>query len=292
MKFVKQIFLLSLNFLFFYCWADQNPLYLFAHGLAATGNQVHLLYTKNHEVNGETHCHHHWLIDNEKYEVLSFNFPDALNDKGGLNFHRHLVNLGQELDLAAFHETYTNISSERDVVLLGLSRGAVTIINYAAHHDLPNVKAIILESPFETLLSIIKGILKRSYLPFNQYTGGIVLYLFTRYFPATDVNGICARTSIEFFPLDIPVLLIHSKKDKVVPIESSRKLYKALVERGHADVYLLELEHGSHGKLMKGASAQTYQDVVHAFYKKYNLPYNAQFAERGTPILENECRHH
>jgi hypothetical protein len=85
--------------------------------------------------------------------------------------------------------------------------------------------------------------------------------------------------------LHLPILFVHSHKDKVVPIKSSQRLYLLLKMLGHEHVYLLELNAGLHGKLIIGPEAETYQNVVHAFYKKYNLAYNEHFALKGESFL-------
>jgi pimeloyl-ACP methyl ester carboxylesterase len=269
-----------LSFIPFEVFASK-PVYLFAHGLAATKKQVDILYNRFREESTDALIYNkHWLIDNERFAVHAFNFDDALNDNGGMNFKRHKVNLGQSADLAAFDAAYKDIPHDQDVVLFGLSRGAETILNYGPHLG-SNVKAIILESPFDTLLSIVKSIARRMYLPYNRHTRPFFLSAMKYWFPALDMKGIVPIKSVEFFPLDIPILFVHSAQDSVVSINSSRRLYGALRSRGHNNVYLLELPEGSHGKIIRGACAQTYCSVVHAFFKKYNLPHDEQRAVDG-----------
>lgn len=258
-----------------------KPVYLFAHGLAATKKQVDILYNRFRDQSADALIYNkHWLIDNEQFLVHAFNFDDALNDNGGINFKRHHVNLGQEADLASFDTAYKAIPADQDVVLLGLSRGAATILNYGPRLG-SNVKAIVLESPFDTLLSIIKSIARRIYFPYNRHTRPFLLSAMNYWFPALDMEGIVPIQSVEFFPLDIPILFVHSAQDSVVSINSSRRLYAALRSRGHTNVYLLELPEGSHGKIIRGTCAQTYCNVVHAFFKKYNLPHDEQRAAHG-----------
>jgi hypothetical protein len=143
----------------------------------------------------------------------------------------------------------------------------------------------VLESPFDNLKSVIKHLLKRFHMYWMPFSKEIGIKIAQTHFPSLDMDGIFPENSVNSIPKHIPILIVHSKKDKVIPINSSRKLYVALRESEHHHVHLLELDRGTHGKLMIGPDAQIYQDVVHAFYKKYSLPYHEEFACRGEPLL-------
>jgi len=74
-------------------------------------------------------------------------------------------------------------------------------------------------------------------------------------------------------------------EDNVVPCSSSINVYKKLIKSGHPQVSLLILDHGQHAKILSGKDGYKYQAVVHAFYKKHNLPYDASIAEIGESFL-------
>ena len=141
----------------------------------------------------------------------------------------------------------------------------------------------------EELESIVKHLLKRfgiGWVPFSERIG---LKIAQSQFPELKINGIFPHKTASAIPLGMPILIVHSKKDKVVPIKCSRRLYIQLRQTGHYNVYFLELSEGLHGKLMSGSDASTYQNVVHAFYKRYNLPHEPFFAQQGEPLL-NACQ--
>jgi hypothetical protein len=76
--------------------------------------------------------------------------------------------------------------------------------------------------------------------------------------------------------------------DDVVPAECTKRLVAALVNAGHKEVYLLTLKESSHSQYMmhNGEDAQTYQNFIHALYKKYGLPHRADYAEQGYALVE------
>jgi dipeptidyl aminopeptidase/acylaminoacyl peptidase len=92
-------------------------------------------------------------------------------------------------------------------------------------------------------------------------------------------------------PKNTPIFFIHSKEDNQIPIDGSRNIYNTLVKLGYKYVHLYELEHGEHDQYATGSSQEDYRDALHAFYKKYNLPYHAEYAEQGKKkFLETQHR--
>lgn len=82
---------------------------------------------------------------------------------------------------------------------------------------------------------------------------------------------------------DIPLLLVTSLKDGLVPPQSTIGLYKRLIERDHKRVHLLVLKRSLHPTYMIDdlEDKTMYENVVHAFYKQYNLPHNSKKAALG-----------
>ncbi len=260
--------LLSIIFLFFTAYAySSNIVYIFAHGLGATQKQADLFAAL------------------ASGPIISFDFPDA---KGTDQYDSNLVNLGQKIDMEALHGAYQRAMMQfpgYDVVFIGLSRGSATILNYMAHYKPKNVKALILESPFDTLVNLVEHLMNRFHLGFLPTSVGIKIAQF--HFKAVDPLGIFPAESINEIAHDIPIIFIHAQNDQVVPIKSSRNLYCQLVKNGHGDVYLCEFADGLHGKLMIGTYVQEYINGVHAWLKKYHLPHNEQAAQQGNSLLSN-----
>ncbi len=202
-----------------------------------------------------------------------FYFPDAKNEG---TYNKKEVNLAQEKDMERLHYAYQETVKQlpnHNLVMAGISRGAATTLNYVALYQ-PNVKAIVVESPFDTLSSVVKHLLTRyhvSWVPFSKRIGYKVC---ASQFPLVNPQGVFPINVVEKIPTDMPIMLIHSKKDRTVPINSSRRLYIKLKETGHENIYLVELQSGNHGKLIFGQDADFYNYAVHAFYKKYDLTHN------------------
>lgn len=81
--------------------------------------------------------------------------------------------------------------------------------------------------------------------------------------------------------LEIPILIVCSKEDALIPSTSSIALFDALRKRGHKKAHLLVLDHGAHANILWGPDGHIYRNVVHAFYKLYGAPYNPVWAAQG-----------
>jgi hypothetical protein len=250
-----------------------NTIFLYAHGLGSNQHQARKLYTRFRLDNTENK---HWLIDGP---IALFDFPDATDvpDQSNAAF----VNLGQQLDLERLHFAYEEtLKQDPDctIVLIGLSRGAATVLNYVSLYKPARLKGVIAESPFDSFDSLVKHIQKRLHLTWMPLSIGKSIMSFR--FPILDINGVVPSKTIDWFPADVPLLFVHSREDRVVPVESSRALYHHLVTKGHEHVYYLELEHGAHGKVMWGPDAALYQEAVHGFFKRYAI------ADYETPVTD------
>lgn len=177
--------------------------------------------------------------------------------------------LAQDHDIATLHSVIKS-HHDKNLILFGVSRGASTIINYVALHKPGNIKALILEAPFDDMQSVVHGILKKAYL---HWVPGLTTLsnltcatLFKRY-------STCAIAPIDVaaqLPKHIPILLICSEQDKLVPASSTQRLYHALKDAGHAHVELLTTPTGLHSFIITSESAPLYHDNVQNFLKNLN----------------------
>lgn len=259
--------------------ADQiNTVFLFAHGLASTWQQGIKILSRHRAPD----CPR-WIIDGP---LAVFDFADAKEER---QYYHKEVNLGQEKDLERLHYAYEKTREtlpNHDVILTGISRGAATILNYAALYQPEQVKALVIESPFDTLSAVVKHLLTRYHIGWVPFSKTIGFKVCQKHFPCINFKGVFPLNVVDKIPQEMPVIFIHSKKDRTVPINSSRRLYVRLKETGHEHVYLVELQSGNHGKLIFGQDADFYNYVVHAFYKKYDLTHNPEFARHGQNLLQ------
>ncbi len=109
-------------------------------------------------------------------------------------------------------------------------------------------------------------------------TGKVLLY-------DDHENKQSTMVAFENISKDIPILIICSKEDQLVPLSSSINVYKKLIASGHKHTYIFVTDYGRHAKILRGADGEKYQYVVNAFYKKYNLPYCSTSAAKGEDLL-------
>lgn len=248
-KFLLSLFFISSSF------ANQIVT-VFAHGLGA--NKTTAAFYQSALSN-------HGFIDGN-LEV--FNFQDYKN--------MFTSCLAQDDDI---HTLDNACKKYRHAILVGVSRGAATITNYLGVMQPHNIAAAVVDSPFDMVDTVKDNVSSRAgWIPgvniAMQHIGNTI---FSGYNP----DGMQPITSAPHIPHTIPVLLVCSKKDDLIPHTSSVNLYKAMRNAGHPNVHLLILDHGQHGFTLWGQDGYLYRNVVHAFYKKHNLPHRAAWAQDG-----------
>ena len=256
---------------------SHDIVYLFAHGLGATQHQAQALMPKDNN---------YWILQEP---LAGFDFPDSRPTH--MDYDPKLVNLGQTLDMERLLFAYNRTRAEfpnHKIVLGGISRGAVAALNTAALNPeefAANVSCIIADSPFDSFNNVVKHLLKRFHIGWIPFSRKLAIRYVKKTFPQFDINGIFPINIVHFIPLDMPIMIVCVESDKTIPSKSYCMLYTLLAQTGHQHVYLLKLAAGNHGKLIMGPEGEVYQNAIHAFYKRYNLPHEEQFAKKGEPIL-------
>ncbi len=261
---------------------------VFSHGIADTYKQA-FWYAKSYTHNETKHTNDRYLFS---CPFVTFNYPDAT--EGPLRVRYQETSFGQRNEMKRLHSAYkkaTNWAQQKwndcNIILFGLSRGASNVGIFAGTHELEHVKAIILESPYFNLSEVISNMLQRSglgWIPLS-YGESVAEFIFKRY----NRHGASPATTVDNIPLDMPILIICSKEDQLVPWTSSLNVYKKLIETGHKNTHILILDHGKHAKILSGESGDVYQAVTHAFFKKYNLSYSPSKAMDGEFLL-TQCQ--
>ena len=263
-----------------------QTIYLFSHGLADTHKQA-FAYAKTYKNNGEIHHNNHYFFYRP---FFSFNYPDVTD-----GFHRVNCNetsMAQDNEIARLKSAYEKtIQTMRDrgvthyeMVLFGLSRGASSIINFVGLYNPQHIKALVLESPFDSVATIIDSMMQKFKLDWLPHSYGE--YLMESIFRRYKRDGICPINLVDKINKDMPILIICSKQDQLVPWHSSVSLYRKLCESGYKHVYIYIANHGEHANIISDKDGQTYQDVVHAFYRTYGLPHDPQLAKNGQKRLD------
>ncbi len=260
--------------------SDQKTITLFSHGIADTYKQAYQ-YAKSYKKGGIIHYNERFLFQTP---FVSFNYPDAIDAFYRVNWAE--TSFGQENEIGRLHLAYQWITDNHDncdIILWGLSRGASNIGIYAGRHAHTNVKAIVLESPYYTMTEVIESMMHKFNLAFLPISYGetVTEFIFKKYVR----NGFTPENSIENIAQDMPILIICSQEDVLVPTSSSINVYKKLIKTGHKNSYIFITEKGKHAKILQGPDGEKYQHVVNAFYKKYNLPHCPSSAALGEDLL-------
>lgn len=255
---------------------------LFSHGIADTWKQARKYARSYTKKNGT-------VVKNDRYVIntpyASFNYADVTNKFYRVNYNE--TSFGQKNEIDRLYNTYkkiiTKFKNVCDIVLKGVSRGASNLLIFAGLYQLENVRAMVLESPYYMMAEVIENKMQQmnlTWLPlsYGEFVAESIFKKYTRY-------GHSPANCIENISKELPILIICSKEDSLVPYTSSLNVYKKLIETGHTHVYIFIAEHGRHAFILQGPDGEKYQQVVNAFYKKYNLPYTADDAEKGESLL-------
>ena len=239
------------------------PVIIFAHGFGGDKHQVEAYTNSTNNI-----------FDTNLHNMVTFNFPEVPQEQPNRT-KLDQTTFGQENDINMVHETCSTITktANSDSVLIGfgVSRGASVWINYlGTTKNHANIKGLILESPF----SSANKILENKNLFGEQTDLKTVLTFFPQYKP----NGIQPINSINNVDPNIAILFIASKEDALVPINQTRELYIKRKQKDNKNTYFLELATGIHANVLWGKDGKLYQQVVHAFYHKLNLPCNQKLA--------------
>lgn len=255
--------------------------FVFCHSLNSNAKQAKY-YTRSLP----DESHRPWFILN--HSVVSFDFPDT--DLNPRKSNRNKTTLGQASELRAIDHVVREITAQscknRSGVMVGVSRGAVASINYCALYKPQHIKALILESPFDHIDNAIAQRVQNSYCSWIPGINKVGSAIFPYLYPKHQKKGPQPINIITELPKDLPILLVHSKQDKVTPVACSYRLINILKQAGHQHVYFLEFEQGAHAKLHLSDNAQLYQEVAHAFLAKYGFAHDPELATAGKASLE------
>lgn len=247
---------------------------LFSHGLADTHRHAER-YLKTISYSPLITIEQPWHTI--PFPTFTFDYPDARSGCKKIPKWRK-TSLAQENEIDTLLKVFEKIEiylhnqhgKNYKIVLYGVSRGASALLVFAALYPekMKHVAALILESPFDSIGTIIDEI--RNRFPLNgtishnqaQTITELIFRKYSRSFP-TPIS------LVELVPKNLPILIICSLKDRLVPAYSSQRLGEALRNSGNRHVEIVSLMNGGHGSLLFSDDGILYQDAVEQFYKKY-----------------------
>lgn len=228
---------------------DTKIIYLFVHGLDPRSSAA-IKQARSYLDNN--------VIDGLCY---TFSFNDSLR----------ALNFGQSRDCQILAHAYVQLMEkhpESSVVIVGVSRGASTILNTLSTQkavDFSRVKAVILESPFEHVETLTQHITK-SYVPVLPHSWShSFLHRLIRHCTLYDVLGIHAKESIKELPEHIDVFIAYSQEDATVPPQGTHSIITTLQESGRNVTHWVA-QTGRHSTLSK--QAQFKEEIDH-FLRKH-----------------------
>lgn len=230
------------------------------------------------------------LIQRVFQEKLEFDVKDSDSKYSVVNYSFNLsqANLGQKKDIKALKKTYhkhLNKYPNKNIILYGDSRGAASTFNFIAKYKPANVKAAVLDGIYDNIDHCIKHFLYEDKSP---ETEKCMRSLVSTFVWSYNSKGPFTIDIANIITDDIPLLFVTSLKDGLTPPQGAFNVYAKLKKRGFKNIHLLVLEKALHPAYMidNEKDKQTYESVVHAFYKHYNLPHNIRKAQEGQKAFE------
>ncbi len=260
-------------------WGMENApreTFVFSHGFGSTAKKV------------EAYIDHEILppgTQGPNYQDARLKLEVIRGMGAGLNIWDSC--LGQKPDVEVFDNYVKGLAKGRGI-FFGESRGASLLLNWLGSKspNLDKAEAVICDSPFDSILHVLKHRAAHSYL--YKLVSPKTLEYYLQRVCKYKADGMQPIHSAEHIPLEIPLLLICSREDTKVPAAGVVALYKKLRERGHNKVHLLQLDHGEHAWLMKGS--KEYRPVIHAFRAHYGMSHNPEYAQQGKEHFLNQCQ--
>lgn len=259
---------------------DQKHTVLFLHGLVDDHTQAHEYFKETDELKKRHNTSGNYLHDLSNTNLRSVQF-DYGNGTLAKFLYASRSTLAQSKEIERVNEAYNGIDESNSVLLDGTSNGASVGIGFVAKYN-PRLAGMILQAPYDSVKGVIQENIKNENGKRYAYAG--VQKLFPGHNPSLE----SPIEQIKYIHnKDLPILIVCSKKDWVVPYKSTVRVYKEFVTQGFVNAYILITKAGKHAKILWGPDGKLYQNVVHAFKKKYHIPgYNESFANAGLSLLE------
>lgn len=197
----------------------------------------------------------------------------------GKRINRAKMFMGQSGDIKIAKDICKNHT--QPYILYGFSRGGAVAVSAATINN-QNLKTLVIEAaPYD--ISRIAYVAK-CYLgiPFDHKN--IFSYVFPSYNPLHNLNAYAIK---KIRNKNLPILILHSEPDIAATISEALRYYVHFKHEGFENVYLVRLPEGDHGRVITNPKmGPLYLEVLHSFYKAYNLPYLEKHARLNAQDLK------
>jgi dipeptidyl aminopeptidase/acylaminoacyl peptidase len=143
----------------------------------------------------------------------------------------------------------------KEVGVWGFSMGGAVAL--MAIEKAPEIRAVISESSYASLAQMAFELFR---IPLLNYPMAYLVGLWAKLFLGIDLKQVSPVESVR--ASTIPILLIHSSADAVIPFSHARQLQEALAENANAEFWFNE--EFAHGQL-----GSDYQTRVKSFFHKH-----------------------
>ncbi len=187
------------------------------HGwwLPANGKaKATILFLHGNAENISTHIGSVYWLPAAGYNVFLFDYRGYGKSEGKADID------GIMSDAEAALSTAVNLAGNKPIIVYGQSIGAAIAIYAVAHSsNRSNIKSVIIESSFSSYRDIAREKLAEHWLTWPlQYP--LSWTISDRYKPLTAIKKIAP----------IPLLLVYSNEDKIIPINHGQQLYDAAMQ--------------------------------------------------------------
>lgn len=247
----------------------QETVILVAHGYGGKGVGCKEYYAKYNMFPGCT--------------VTSFDFPDSPRLNNG-KVDDNKTCFAQEQELKVLKENFEEQKAQgHKVLLMGVSRGAMCVMST----NFADTIGIFAESPGASLQDVIDNKCKQFGFGWVPFLGRFVHRWFIRplRFKNYDPTGNKPIEMAKNIPLNMPIFIVYTTNDNLVPASSSVKIAEELVRTGHTEVYLYESNFGYHAHIL--GSDKNYDKVSNAFLKKCGAIDASYDCANGDELLKN-----
>ncbi len=186
---------------------------------------------------------------NKKYNLLLFDFRYLGQSEGRYS----TVGVKETEDLQAA-VNFLKSRGVSEVGVWGLSMGGAVALTTAVRT--PEIKAIVSESSYARL-DLMANELYR--IPLLKYPLAKLTLLWTRIFLGINASDATPYESVK--NLNIPILLIHSTNDEVIPWRHAELLQEALKNNPKAEFWFQE-------NLVHGQLGEEYQKRIEDFFER------------------------
>jgi len=143
----------------------------------------------------------------------------------------------------------------KEVGVWGFSMGGAVAL--MALEKAPEIRAVVSESSYASLAQMALALLR---IPLINYPVAYLVGLWAKIFLGIDVRDVSPAERVRH--TTVPILLIHSADDAVIPFSHAQSLQQALAKNPHAEFWF-------HRGFGHGELGADYQSRVRGFFHKH-----------------------